>query len=253
MSLSTMLLSETVAEISQASKLFSNLSITSSGIDLRTPDNNSRSTNFVNSELRAKRAKEKQLSSRRLRLESGSPILRRSRCRISFKTTSPLNIREAPTNRTGARPSVSVNRISPKNKPWRKKTVLFPNPLFHSTSPTSTHQKTFYRTRSPIIERPSKTPHKFLIKNQNTSLRSHLKSKKAVPDVTVSPVKNKGCPSQQRRCSFSPSKFAKRLVSPLKTRLSFNNGGEGLMVGLKQRTSFNSVLKLPPARLSRGF
>ncbi|XP_028553108.1 microtubule-binding protein TANGLED1 [Dendrobium catenatum] len=282
MSISAMLLNETVAEILQASKIVSNLSNASTEIDPRTPATGSRSRKLESTELRARRAREKQTMSRS-RLETGSPVLRRSRSRISFKTTSPPNIREA--NMTGSRPLVSVNRVSPKNRPWKKKTVLFPNPLFHSTSPTSTHQKIFFKTRSPIAARPSQTPHKFLIKSQNATLSSqqksfyktrspiarpsqtphkfliksqhmtlssHFKSKKAVPEVTISPVKTKGSASNQRRYSFSPSKLANRLVSPLKTRLSFHKVGGGLMTGLKQRPSFTAATKPPATRLTRG-
>ncbi|KAH0465252.1 hypothetical protein IEQ34_005355 [Dendrobium chrysotoxum] len=285
MSLSAMLLNETVAEILQASKIVSNLSNASTDIDPRTPETGSRSRKLESTELRARRAREKQTMSRS-RLETGSPVLRRSRSRISFKTTSPPNIREASMNMTGSRPLVSANRVSPKNRPWKKKTVLFPNPLFHNTSPTSTHQKSFYKTRSPIIARPSQTPqkfliksqhttlssqqksfyktrspiiarpsqtpHKFLIKSQHMTLSSHFKSKKAVPEVTISPVKTKGSATNPRRYSFSPSKLANRLVSPLKTRLSFHKGGGGLMTGLKQRPSFTAATKPPSTRLNRG-
>ncbi|KAL0923067.1 hypothetical protein M5K25_007112 [Dendrobium thyrsiflorum] len=319
MSVSAMLLNETVAEILQASKIVSNLSNASTDIDPRTPDTCSRTRKLESTELRARRAREKQTMSRS-RLETGSPVLRRSRSRISFKTTPPPNIREASMNMTGYRPLVSVNRVSPKNRPWKKKTVLFPNPLFHYTSPTSTHQKSFfktrspiiarpsqtphkfliksqnttlssqqksfyktrspiiarpsqtphkfliksqnttlssqqksfYKTRSPIIARPSQTPHKFLIKSQNTTLSSHFKSKKAVPEVTISPVKTKGSAPNPRRYSFSPSKLANRLVSPLKARLSIHKVGGGLMTGLKQRSSFTAATKPPSTRLNRG-
>ncbi|KAL0923063.1 hypothetical protein M5K25_007108 [Dendrobium thyrsiflorum] len=319
MSVSAMLLNETVAEILQASKIVSNLSNASTEIDPRTPDTGSRTRKLESTELRARRAREKQTMSRS-RLETGSPVLRRSRSRISFKTTPPPNIREASMNMTGYRPLVSVNRVSPKNRPWKKKTVLFPNPLFHYTSPTSTHQKSFfktrspiiarpsqtphkfliksqnttlssqqksfyktrspiiarpsqtphkfliksqnttlssqqksfYKTRSPIIARPSQTPHKFLIKSQNTTLSSHFKSKKAVPEVTISPVKTKGSAPNPRRYSFSPSKLANRLVSPLKARLSIHKVGGGLMTGLKQRSSFTAATKPPSTRLNRG-
>ncbi|XP_020600000.1 microtubule-binding protein TANGLED1 isoform X2 [Phalaenopsis equestris] len=220
MSLTAMLLNETVAEILQTSKLVSNFSIKSTDTNPRTPETGSRSRNLDSTELRAKRAKEKHLSTRTLRSESGSPVLRRTRSRITFKTTSPLNVRQASMNLTKARPMVSVDRITPKNKPWMKKTVLFTNPLFHSTSPTSTQQKSFYKTRSPIITRRSQAPHKFLIKSQRTTLHSQLKSKKAVPEVTtVSPVRNKESPAKQRRCSFYPSKFQnKNLSSQFKSK-----------------------------------
>lgn len=253
-SLTAMLLNETLAEILQASKLVTKITAMGAAIDPRTPDTGCRKRKpwFENTELRERRANEKQLSSRTHRSEYGSPVLRRARTRISFKMTSPLSKKEAveiPTART----SVSANRILPKNRAWTKKTVvLFPNQLFASASPLSTaaQPNKFFKTRSPIIGRASQIPHKFLIKSPSATLGSQFRSKRAVPKVTVSPSKGKVSTSMPRRCSFSPIKFTNKLASPLKARLSFHKVGVGgLMAGMmKQRPSFSTAMKVPSIR-----
>jgi microtubule-binding protein TANGLED1 len=85
------------------------------------------------------------------------------RSRIQFKPVSSVTV---------GRPFVSANRVSPKNRPWVKKVVMFPNSMFHAstsaatdscaTSSPSKKQKWLYKTRSPVVAR--QTPHKFLVK-----------------------------------------------------------------------------------------
>uniref|UniRef100_A0A0E0JZJ5 Microtubule-binding protein TANGLED1 n=1 Tax=Oryza punctata TaxID=4537 RepID=A0A0E0JZJ5_ORYPU len=276
MSLPAMLLGETVLEIVQASKFASDIvAVVDAAANKnreapKTPKPVTR-TRKVNAEatpLRARRAREKQSQRGTARAEASTPPSRgRVRSRIQFKPASPLG-----------RPSVSANRVSPRNRPWAKKTVMFPNPAFlpstssaayDSPSP-SKKQKRFYKTRSPIIAR--QTPHKFLVKSPPSSLGSKLKSHgKLLPSrpVTVSPPgkvqvaaaasvsKTRRCtfsPSRLasrlvsspgkvqaaassnnnnkgRRCSFSPSRLATRLVSPIKARLSLNRSRDGGIQG----------------------
>ena len=131
-----------------------------------------------------------------------------------------------------------ANRISPKNRPWAKKTVLFPNPLFLSTA--SAQQQRFCKTRSPVIARNKQTPHKFLIKSPPSS-KFQVKIK-SPPVVSLSPTRHtslskkspKMSTASKLRRSFSPSRLATRLVSPLRSRKCVQKI-DGLMSGLKQR------------------
>ncbi|GFY94864.1 cyclin family [Actinidia rufa] len=160
MSLPAMLVGETVGEILQASQFAREIvaSVHSKAKkqppsdDPKTPVTQRRKQrlNPENSELHSRRKREKQAKSQSTRPESHSSSLQRARSRINFK----------PCEREST--NYLANRVSPRNRPWAKKTVLFPNPLFHS-SPTSNHHK-FFRTKSPVIARNRQTPHKFLIK-----------------------------------------------------------------------------------------
>lgn len=259
MSLPAMLLGETVVEILQASHFAkevvsasAKLPKTKTTTDPKTPDTIHRNKKLrcENTELRARRMKEKQVVSRAIRSESGSPKLTRARSRIRFKSTSPLSKREDRSN--GGRPSVTVNRVSPKNRPWAKKAVLFPNPLFlpsSSISTSSSNKQRFYKTKSPIISRTrQQTPHKFTIKSPPTSLKSQLKSKKAVPAVAPNSPTEKVVVPKPRRCSFSPSKLASRLISPIRTRISLQKSSSGLMSGLKQRSNFSTPVRISSTR-----
>uniref|UniRef100_A0ACD5TFX3 Uncharacterized protein n=1 Tax=Avena sativa TaxID=4498 RepID=A0ACD5TFX3_AVESA len=252
MSLPAMLLGETVLEIVQASQFARDIVAVADPPKTPNPVARTRKATAEQTPLRARRAKEKQ--SQRggtARAEAGTPPSRgRVRSRIQFKPTSPL----------GRPSSVSANRVSPKNRPWAKKTVMFPNPAFLAPTTSSTaayaspssakKQKRFYNSRSPVLAR-QQTPHKFLVKSPPSALGSKLKSQsKLLPNsrpVDVSP------PGKGRRCSFSPSRLATRLVSPIKARLSFVSpmkarrasshgsrdgggvGGSSMISGLKQR------------------
>ena len=271
MSLPAMLLNETVAEILQASqfaKKMTNLK-TPTCNDPKTPDAAIRRRQTkkphceISTQLRARRTKEKQslLQTARSELGSSPPQpLPRARSRITFKPNSPLAKRRDHNSKIiNPRPVAVAHRVSPKNRPWAKKTaVLFPNPLFLSSSSSCSSPNRFYKTRSPIIatrrataqQRTPPPPHKFLIKSPPSSLKSQMKrSKKAVPTpIVFSPVeKKKSWASSKltpRRCSFSPSKLASRLVSPLRSRISLQVSSRGLMSGLKQRPSFNATTPL---------
>ncbi|GJN20992.1 hypothetical protein PR202_gb08437 [Eleusine coracana subsp. coracana] len=243
MSLPAMLLGETVLEIVQASQfardivaVADNAGVTSREPKTPKPAPRTRAAVAVGSEatpLRARRAREKQ-SQRgggavRAADTATPPSRARVRARIQFRPVSPLG-HGGPL---GGRPSVSANRVSPKNRPWAKKTVvMFPNPAFHAStsaaacatpSPSKKQKRSSHKTRSPVNAR--QTPHKFLIKSPPSALGTKLRSQgKALPAVSSPPppVKAQASPTKIRRCSFSPSRLATRLVSPIKARLSLN-------------------------------
>ncbi|GAB2277498.1 hypothetical protein Dimus_012205 [Dionaea muscipula] len=249
MSLPAMLVRETMAEILQASKsareVFETMSDppkTPVTMKLDSPDH-PENTGFHG---RRKREKQQQHLFRIIQSESNTPSSHRrararARSRINFKVSPPLALALGKEN--GYYP-IRANKVSPRNRPpWVKKTVLFPNPLFHS-SPTSKQQK-FCRTRSPVIvtKKSGQTPHKFLIKSpsSSTSTKFQVKIKSPVvvtvssPSKRRSPMKVLSTASKLRR-SLSPSRLANRLVSPLKSRMSVQKKNEHKMVsGLKHR------------------
>lgn len=287
MSLPAMLLGETVGEIVQASKFARQIveavdpnpnpknpkRRTVVDDDPKTPlvttqrKNNQRSenNNLENcySELRAKRRREKQGA---LPNNAPHPSLQRAKSRIIFKVSSSSSPQINSHQKKKKNEEFDkennckyiANRVSPRNKPWARKTVLFPNPLFHSSSPTKQHnnnnnnnQQKFCRTKSPIIGRNSKqqSPHKFLIKSPSVS-KFHVKIRS--PPLSISPTRSttvsimmskKKSPGKistaaaKLRRSFSPSRLANRLVSPLKSRKSLDkiDYGMKMMSGLKQR------------------
>ncbi|KAM0954175.1 putative microtubule-binding protein TANGLED1 [Dioscorea sansibarensis] len=234
MSLPAMLLGETVIEILQASKFAKEIvAKTRTTNDPKTPGSCSTRRNKTkarihceSTELRTKRTQEKQQLRRSRRFESSTNVIPRAQSRITFKASSPSPSKEKDTRSVlMRRHSVTAQRVSPKNRPWAKKTVLFPNPLFSDSTQQKPEQ--FYKTRSPIISRiRQQTPRKFLVKSPTTSLKLQFKNNKAVPVVTSnqlpsssSPVRTMALP-KVRRCSFSPSKLANRFISPLKMRKS---------------------------------
>ncbi|XP_042394031.1 microtubule-binding protein TANGLED1-like [Zingiber officinale] len=274
MSLPAMLLNETVAEILQASRVAKKSSSkTTANVSLSDPATadpktpvaiRSRTANkpaaipSENVALYARRSKEKQPGRFQvIRSESSPATAARARSRIRFKSTSPLAAatRREEEAEEGVKPgklSVAAHRVSPRNRPWAKKTVLFPNVLFNSSSssppPASACRgQRFYKTKSPIIgrSRPPQTPppHKFLIKSPTASLGSQLATRK--PGVAVVRVL-KASPEKvvvlkTRRRSFSPSKFVNRMVSPLRTRIALPKTG----IGLKQRPELGTPARIP--------
>ncbi|TQD79778.1 hypothetical protein C1H46_034641 [Malus baccata] len=228
MSLPAMLVGETVGEILQASQFardiiaaVGNTTKKTTSEDPKTPMTQQRKQRQSpeNTELRARRKKEKHNKSQSTRSESGSPVLQRARSRINFKVSPPHKREmEKENNRYVA------NRVSPKNRPWAKKSVLFPNPLFSASN--SSQQQKFCRTRSPVIgrndcnnDRPRiQTPHKFLIKPPPSASKFPSPSKfqikiKSPPLVSsLSPTKAKKSPkmstASKLRRSFSPSRLA---------------------------------------------
>ncbi|RRT44492.1 hypothetical protein B296_00020915 [Ensete ventricosum] len=261
MSLPAMLLGETVVEILQASRTTKEAVTAAAAAAMRSRNKTTEPTTPItarrtnksspreNTEMQARRVKEKQGRLRIIRSEQ-SPAVSRARSRIRFKSNSPLaTAREEQT--VGGRPSVAAHRVSPRNRPWAKKTVLFPNPLFTSSSPTSCHgQRRFYKTRSPVIgrTRPSQSPHKFVIKSpSSTSLKSQFAPRKAVTvRILKSSPEKVVVLKKSRRCSFSPSKLVSRIIaSPVKTRpISLLRSSTGLVAGLKQRSGFSTPVRI---------
>jgi len=280
MSLPAMLLGETVLEIVQASQFARDI-VTAAGTTNReppmTPKPAPRTRNPAaaaeQTPPRAGRAGEKQGhgggAATRFADAATPPSRGRVRSRIQFKPASPVAV---------GRPSVSANRVSPKNRPWAKKTVMFPNPAFYAstsaaantdacaTPSPSKKQKRFYKTRSPVVVARQQTPHKFLVKSPpsalGSKLRIHGKALPAARPAAVSPpppVKAQASPAKARRCSFSPSRLATRLVSPIKARLSLNRSrdrdsgvgvGGGPMSGLKQRPGVSLTVRTVSSKIS---
>ncbi|KAH0783012.1 hypothetical protein MTR67_005366 [Solanum verrucosum] len=173
MSLPAMLLGETVAEIKQASQFARDIvkAVGPKGSDdPKTPltQRQNQKPSPENSELRSRRKREKQVTLQTMRTESDTPSKRRAKSRINFKV-SPVQQRECEKENC----KYIANRVSPRNRPWVKKTVLFPNPLFHS-SPTSQQQK-LSKTQSPMIARNRQSPHKFLVKSPPKAPKLQMK------------------------------------------------------------------------------
>ncbi|KAK6936727.1 hypothetical protein RJ641_033757 [Dillenia turbinata] len=152
MSLPAMVVGETVGEILQASQFAREISLPRTqkpkAEDPKTPTSHNRKQrpkDPENTELRTRRNREKQSKLQSIRSESDPPSLQCARSRFAFKVISP------PRKRENVKESVKyfANRVSPKHKPWAKKTELFPNPLFHS-SPW-TQQCKFCKTKPPVI------------------------------------------------------------------------------------------------------
>ncbi|XP_073141371.1 probable microtubule-binding protein TANGLED [Henckelia pumila] len=240
MSLPAMLLGETIGEIMKASQFARNI-VESVSIkdDPKTPITERRKQRFNadDSKIHERRKKEKQAVLQTIRSQFNVPRIQRARSRINFKG-SPAEKREC--DKENCR--YIANRVSPRNKPWARKTVLFPNPLFLSTSPTSHHQK-FCKTKSPVIGRRTATPHKFLIKSPPAGSKFQVKIKG--PTLSISPTRPvalakkspKISTASKIRRSFSPSRIANRLISPLNGRkhVHRNSDGTKMISGLKQR------------------
>lgn len=282
MSLPAMLVGETVGEILQATQfareIVAAVATKTKKItieDPKTPVTEKRNhrPNPENTELRVRRKKEKQNKLQSIRSESDSPKRQRAQSRINFKVSPPKVIElDKENNRYLA------NRVSPRNKPWTKKTVMFPNPLFRATP---SQQQKFCKTRSPVIARdkqplflstPSSqqqkvskirspvitrnkqtTPHKFLIKSPPSASKFQVKIKSPPVISSLSPTRStnlskkspKLSTASKLRRSFSPSRLANRLVSPLKSRKTVQKC-DGQMSGLKQRPTY------VPKRFSMG-
>ncbi|KAK9086721.1 hypothetical protein Syun_029115 [Stephania yunnanensis] len=247
MSLPAMLVGETVGEILQASQFAKEVVAAvaaaktkrSASDEPKTPINErkSKKASLENTEMRSRRKKEKQVMLKLIRSESDPPSIQRARARINFKV-SPNKVEIGKENWHVA------NRVSPRNKPWAKKTVLFPNPLFNNISSPTSNQKKFCKTRrsSPVLSRARHTPHKFVIKSPTSNSKFQVRIKS--PPVSLSPTRpvilNKKSPkvstAAKLRRSFSPSRLANRLVSPLKNRMSTQKSN-AFVSGLKPRPS----------------
>ncbi|KAG7969154.1 hypothetical protein I3843_07G017000 [Carya illinoinensis] len=250
MSLPAMLVGETVGEILQASQfareiaaVVANKTKRTTHGDPKTPVSHRRNQKpqLENTELRTRRKREKQNKLQLIRLESDSPSLQRARSRINFKV-SPPKVRELGKENN----HYLANRVSPKNRPWVKKTVLFPNPLFLSTA--SAQQQKFCKTRSPIISRNKQTPHKFLIKSPPSASSKFQVKIKNPTVVSLSPTRHKSLSQRspkmstasKLRRSFSPSRLAARLVSPLRSQKVVQKS-DGLTSGLRNRPTLSSM------------
>ncbi|XP_010546695.1 PREDICTED: microtubule-binding protein TANGLED isoform X2 [Tarenaya hassleriana] len=280
-SLPAMLLGETVNEILQASQFTREIveavaskknkqhkrSILSENgpktpeAERKTPQPNHETTN---SDIRLRRKKEKQNKLQLIRSESDSPSLQRARSRIAFKIVSPHKIAEKdhPDKGNGNNSfRHSANRVSPKHKPWAKKTVLFPNPLFTSMS-SSTHQAKFCRTRSPVIVKNdissssncarTQTPHKFLIKSPPTPPSKKFQVKiKSPPKVTISPKRTSSSIKKSPKSSLSPTRIANLgKMSPPKASISPTRVGNFSRKSPKLSTAAKLRRSLSPARLA---
>ncbi|CAM8922900.1 unnamed protein product [Rhodiola kirilowii] len=232
MSLPAMLVGETVGEIIKASQFAREIvqavsDITRAGAeDPKTPvstkqrKHNKPEGLEKNTQLKSRRIREKQNASRSFRSEPCSPKLQRARSRINFKVSPPKKKDTGiETEKEINSAHIAANRVSPRHKPWAKKTVLFPNPLFTSTSPNRQQSQRFYRTRSPIIARNNpQTPHKFLIKSPaSTSSKFQVKVKKSPPKKATSPTRTVVVLSRKSpKRSRSPARLAccMKTVSP---------------------------------------
>uniref|UniRef100_A0A2C9VFM0 Uncharacterized protein n=1 Tax=Manihot esculenta TaxID=3983 RepID=A0A2C9VFM0_MANES len=178
--------------------------------DPKTPLTQLRKQRPNSENTKSKRKKEKQDKLQSIRSQATSPSLRRARSRINFKVVSP-----------------------PKK------------PLLHPFK--------FYRTRSPVIPRNKQTtPHKFFLKSSLSTSKFQVKIKSS-PVVSLLPTEaanfSKKSPTRaanlskkspkvftasKLRLSFSPSRLANGLVSPLTGRKNVQKI-DGFMSGLKQR------------------
>ncbi|KAJ0244461.1 microtubule-binding protein TANGLED [Hirschfeldia incana] len=222
MSLPAMLLGETVNEILQASQVTRDIVDALAPKKCRkprrsampeeedrcpkTPETQMKSLDpnpkTVSSGIKARRHREKQNK----RPETNTPAsVHKARSRIVFKIVSPQTKAEKKAQVKGNGEDSFrhlANRVSPKHKPWVKKAVLFPNPLFISGS--STQQAKFSRTMSPVISRSKN--------NKETPLPSTSASKfqvkiKSPPKVSVSPNRSRSNLARKSpRGSGSPSR-----------------------------------------------
>ncbi|GER55395.1 microtubule binding protein [Striga asiatica] len=256
MSLPAMLLGETMSELVQATQFARNIvvqaaatlpsKIRKSSDDPKTPPlekkkpirNMNLEDTWQKMQARRKREKKKQT----VVWPGPGGTSPRAKSKINFKECDKENCRYV----------IEANRVSPRNRPWARKTVLFPNPIFHSSlSPT--------REKVPVIARSIRqTPHKFLIKSpplksaNRLMIISPLKGRKNGENMMMmkeieksreiahkflmkGKTKNESAdglgkklspPPAKLRRSFSPSRLAKRIVlSPMKFRSSMQKNG----------------------------
>ncbi|OIW17501.1 hypothetical protein TanjilG_22613 [Lupinus angustifolius] len=261
MSLPAMLVGETLGEILHASQfareIVSAVARKTSTNDPKTPLPQQRSSqkklHSENTELKARRKKEKQIKQQ----SDSPPSLQRARSRINFKV-SPPKIREFDKENN----KHLANRVSPRNRPWARKTVLFPNPLFTSTTSSSVQQQ-FCKTKSPIVSRNKGTPqHKFLIKSSSppsAASKFQVKVQKSPPIVSIysstratSLSKNSPKKSAASKSSrpFSPSRLVTRLASPLRSKKTVQKS-DSLSKNSPKRSSASKFQRsFSPSRLA---
>ncbi|KAK1373507.1 putative microtubule-binding protein TANGLED [Heracleum sosnowskyi] len=255
MSLPAMLLQETMEEIIETAQFardtVASIALTNgtTAHDFKTPLSIKQNhwPKLENSELKARRNREKQTTLQSVRLNTNNSRLQPAKSHSNFKASSPLKR----TTKENCQHFVA-NRVSPKNKLWAKKAVVFPNPMFRSSSTIPNHQK--FCTKSPdITKNRQQTPHKFLVKPPGASASKFQVKIKSLP-ISLSPPRNLSLNGRspkvlstaaKLRRSFSPSRLANRLVSPLKSRKSFIEKSDGMkimMSGLKQRPSCSTSM-----------
>ncbi|KAF2541903.1 hypothetical protein F2Q70_00037714 [Brassica cretica] len=231
MSLPAMLLGETVNEIVQASQ------VTRDIVDALAPKKSRKSTmpeeegcpttqqkslepkpKTVNSNIKARRKKEKQNK----RSEPTSPAsIHKARQELCSRLSLHRQNQRRRLNMVRIVFRHLANRVSPKHKPWVKKAVLFPNPLFISGSSTQ-------QAKSP----PSTSASKFQVKI------------KSPPKVSVSPNRSGSNLSRKSpRGSCSPTrsvtlgKKSPKLSTAAKLRRSFTPTRNGSDVTRKSSIS----------------
>ncbi|KAL0719914.1 hypothetical protein Bca4012_069238 [Brassica carinata] len=247
MSLPAMLLGETVNEILQASQ------VTRDIVDAlapkksrksampeeedgcpKTPETQQKSLEpnpkTVSSNIKARRNREKQNK----RPDTNSPAsVHKARSRIVFKIVSPQIKAEKKAQNGENSFRHLANRVSPKHKPWVKKAVIFPNPLFISGS--STQQAKFSRTMSPVIARTrnnKETPHK------STSASKFQVKIKSPPKVSVSPNRSGSNLSRKSPTrSVTLEKKSPKLSTAAKLRRSLTPTRNGSNVARKSSVS----------------
>ncbi|KAL0552518.1 hypothetical protein IC582_011634 [Cucumis melo] len=263
MSLPAMLVGETIGEILTASKFAremveavtnNNTNKNTSMDDPKTPltRQRNRKPNLEDSELRARRKREKQEKFQSRRIESShSPSLQRVRSRINFKVVSPPTKRDV-VDKENAR--YLANRVSPRNRPWTKKTILFPNPLFLS-SDNSSQQPKFCRTKSPVIAKTrQQTPHKFLIKSPVSASKFQVKIS---PPVVIKrsptrPVVITRSPTRPVVITRSPTRPVVITRSPTRPMISSSKLSPKRSTASKLRRSF-SPSRLVASKLRQPF
>ncbi|KAL6560560.1 hypothetical protein OROGR_004119 [Orobanche gracilis] len=239
MSLPAMLVGETMGEILRATRFAKNIvdGVSSSSSSMKTDEpktpmthNRKPKPNIENSGLiqARRRRREKQVA---IRPESDIPSLTRAKSKINFKECDKENYSSR----------YIASRVSPRNRPWATKAVLFPNPLFHSQ-----HQKFGKSNRQ--------TPHKFLIKPVDYHSSSKFQVKiKSPPPISISPTKRSpnttaaAAAANRIRKSFSPSRLANRLLvvtSPLKSRKSATNSNQEIAeIERNRQTAYKFLIK----------
>ncbi|KAI5424327.1 microtubule-binding protein TANGLED [Lathyrus oleraceus] len=218
MSLPAMLVGETVVEILQASQ-FARQMVSSVGPKTPLSRSSHQKSDPETSQLRAKRTKEKENKQ-----QSDSPPFQphRARSRINFEVSPPKKVRDCDEEKENIKHS--ANRVYPKNRPWARKPVLFPNPLFSSTS---SHQQEFCKTRSPVI---STTPHKFRIKSpykyliespNRVTTKSPSKFRIKSPHVFVDESRNRVTKTQHKKVLIKSPSRATTTSSKRAARLNY--------------------------------
>ncbi|WVY93950.1 hypothetical protein V8G54_033038 [Vigna mungo] len=237
MSLSAMLVDETVGEILQASRfareIVSAVSMKSGSKAPQTPLSklSNQKVNPENKQLHDRRKKEKQI----IKVVSDSPQPLRARSRINFKVSPPKPAEFQKQNN-----NVKCLKVSTKNRP-----------LFFSTH--SSRQQQFCKC---LMKCPAEKASQFQGKVKNPSTVS-ISSSLARPATTNLSLSKKSSAKRWVR-SFSPSRVAARLLasSPLRSKKT-EKKNDGV-VNLRKSSSKGSLTSklcrsFSPSRLATRF